>query len=101
MTTAKVRATGLPKDDVQRVMDHYLVDEIVACQALALAPASALLPKRGAGLDGTAADGVPIPTWLFFLGLGFGFGMVLGPALMASTETGARRLAEMAKRKVG
>lgn len=101
MTTAKVRATGLPKDDVQRIMDHYLVDETTACQALALAPAPALLPKRGAGLDGTAADGVSVPSWLFFLGMGFGFGMVLGPALMASTEAGARRLAEMAKRRIG
>lgn len=43
MTTAEVRATGLPKDDVQRIMDHYLVDETAACQALALAPASALV----------------------------------------------------------
>jgi len=105
MAIAKVRATGLPKDDVQRVMDHYLVDETAACQALALAPASALLPKRGAGLDaGTAVaspDGVSIPSWLFFLSMGFGFGMVLGPAVMASTDTGARRLAEMAKRKIG
>jgi len=103
MMTAQVRATGLPKDDVQRVMDHYLVDETTACQALALAPASALLPKRGTGLDGagTAADGVSIPTWLFFLGLGFGAGLVLGPAVMASTDAGARRLTEMAKRKIG
>jgi len=81
--------------DIQRVMVHYRVDEATARQALALAPASALL------LQGTAADGVSIPSWLFFLGMGFGFGMVLGPALMASTEAGAIRLTEMAKRKIG
>ncbi len=87
--------TATKVGDIQRVMGHYRVDQATARQALALAPASALLPQ------GTAADGVPIPTWLFFLGLGFGFGMVIGPALMASTESGARRLAEMAKRKIG
>jgi len=94
MTTNKVRGMGVPRGDVQRVMDHYLVDETTACQALALAPASALLQTA-------SPDGVPVPSWLFCLGLGFGFGMVLGPAVMASTETGARRLAEMAKRRIG
>ena len=61
MTTAKVRATGLPKDDVQRVMDHYLVDETTACQALALAPASALLPKRGTELGNNSIVEAPFP----------------------------------------
>lgn len=87
--------------DIQRIMVRYRVDETTARQALALAPASALLPRRAGLATGTAADEVPIPSWLFFLGMGFGFGMVLGPALMASTETGARRLAEMAKRRIG
>ena len=89
MTTTKV-------GDIQRVMNHYRVDETTARQALALAPTSALVPQGIA-----SPDGVPIPSWLFCLGLGFGFGMVLGPAVMASTVTGARRLAEMAKRKIG
>jgi len=81
--------------DIQRVMVHYRVDETTARQALALAPASALLPQ------GTAADGVTVPTWLLFLGLGFGFGVVLGPAVMVSTEAGAKRLAEMARARIG
>jgi len=81
--------------DIQRVMGYYQVDETTACRALALAPASALVPKTA------SSDGVPIPIWLFFLGLGFGFGLVLGPAVMASTEAGARRLTEIAKRRIG
>jgi len=88
MTTAKV-------GDIQRVMGHYRVDQATARRALALAPASALLPQ------GTAADGVTVPSWLLFLGFGFGFGMVLGPAVMASTDAGAKRLAEMAKARIG
>lgn len=45
--------------------------------------------------------GVTIPTWLFFLGLGLGIGIVTGPAIMGMTETGALRLREIAQSKLG
>jgi len=42
-------------------------------------------------------EGVRIPTWLFFLGLGTGIGVVIGPSLMATTAAGSARLAELSR----
>ena len=46
---------------------------------------------------GQQEEGVRIPTWLFFLGLGTGIGMVFGPSLMATTAAGSARLAELSR----
>lgn len=45
-------------------------------------------------------EGVTIPSWLFFLLLGTGFGMVVGPALMATTATGSAKLAELSRQYI-
>ena len=45
-------------------------------------------------------EGVTIPTPLFFLLLGTGIGVVVGPALMATTAGGSARLAEMSKQYI-
>ena len=42
-------------------------------------------------------EGVSIPTWLFFLGLGTVTGMIIGPSLMATTAAGSARLAELSR----
>ena len=46
------------------------------------------------------SNGVTVPTWLFAGGLGLVFGVVIGPAIMASTEAGSRRLAEMSRQYI-
>lgn len=95
------------RGDLERVMVHWGVDEATATRALSLAPASALVPKRGTGLalvgaDRVSADGgVTVPWWLLTLGIGFGFGAVLGPAIYASSKAGSQKLAEIARRKIG
>lgn len=46
---------------------------------------------------GQEEGGITIPNWLFFLGLGAGIGMILGPSLMATTAAGSARLAELSR----
>jgi hypothetical protein len=50
--------------------------------------------------QGEEGEGVTIPTWLFFLGLGLGIGILTGPAIMGMTEAGALRLREIAEEKL-
>ena len=45
-------------------------------------------------------EGVTIPTWAFFLLLGTGIGVVVGPAIMATTAGGSAKLAEMSKQYI-
>ena len=45
-------------------------------------------------------EGITVPTWLFFLGLGVGIGMITGPSIMGMTETGAKRLREIAEERL-
>jgi len=45
-------------------------------------------------------EGVTIPSWLFFLLLGAGFGMIIGPALMATTASGSAKLAELSRQYI-
>jgi len=45
-------------------------------------------------------EGITIPTWLFAGGIGLIVGIMTGPALMATTEEGSRRLAELARQRV-
>lgn len=98
--------SGVPKTDVERVMTHYGIDAATAGQALSLVPASALVPRRGAGLARAGLttgqnNGVKIPGWLLGSMIAFGFGVILGPAIFASTSAGAERLAELARRRIG
>ena len=44
--------------------------------------------------------GVSVPTWLFAGLFGLVFGMILGPALMASTKSGSDKLAELSKKYI-
>lgn len=46
------------------------------------------------------AQGVTIPTWLFASSIGLALGIILGPTILASTESGARYLARRAKEKL-
>ena len=68
-------------------------------QALSLAPATALLPKRGAKLD-TASNSVTVPGWVVSGLVCFFFGAILGPAFYSASEAGARRLKEIAEKKI-
>jgi len=45
-------------------------------------------------------SGVTIPTWLFASGCGLFAGILMGPAIMASTGGGSRYLARIAKEKI-
>ena len=49
---------------------------------------------------GQEGEGVRIPTWLFFLGLGTVTGMIIGPSLMATTAAGSARLAELSRQRI-
>ena len=46
------------------------------------------------------SNGVTIPTWLFAGGSGLVLGIMLGPAIMASTGGGSRYLARIAREKI-
>lgn len=94
--------TGVPKSDLERLMAHYGIDAGTASQALAICPASKLLPRAGRKRAGTASPGevVPIPLWLFSGLVAFGFGVILGPSVFALSTVGSERLAELARRKV-
>ncbi|MFA5401486.1 MAG: hypothetical protein WC359_13635 [Dehalococcoidia bacterium] len=48
-----------------------------------------------------AISGVTIPTWMLASGIGLVAGIVLGPAILASTETGAEWLRKQARSKLG
>ena len=45
-------------------------------------------------------NGVTVPTWLFAGGIGLILGVVIGPSIMASTEAGSRRLAELSRQYI-
>jgi len=45
-------------------------------------------------------NGVTVPTWLFAGGIGLILGAVVGPSIMASTEAGSKRLAEMSRQYI-
>lgn len=49
---------------------------------------------------GQEGEGVTIPSWLFYLGVGTGIGMILGPSLMATTAAGSARLAELSRQYI-
>lgn len=46
------------------------------------------------------AQGVTIPTWLFASTVGLAAGILLGPAILGSTEAGARYLERKAREKL-
>lgn len=46
------------------------------------------------------SQGVTIPTWLFTATLALGAGIILGPAIIGSTESGARWLERKARAKL-
>lgn len=47
------------------------------------------------------SNGITIPTPIFTLGIGLVIGIVLGDAMMTSTEMGRRRLAQIAAERIG
>ena len=51
-------------------------------------------------LNEAITDGVTIPSWLLFLGIGLTVGILAGPAIMASTETGSRWLEKQVRERV-
>ena len=51
--------------------------------------------------QGISGEGVTIPTGLFYFGCGLLGGIILGPALMATTKGGSDYLARMARTKLG
>lgn len=81
-------------NNIQRIMEYYQVDEATARQALALAPASALLSKA------TSSGGVSVSTFLISGAISFFFGVLLGPAIFGASKAGAERLREIAERKI-
>lgn len=54
----------------------------------------------GAKLEAVVSQGVTIPTPLFVGVVAFLIGVVVGPALIASTEGGSRWLAEQARARI-
>lgn len=50
--------------------------------------------------QGISGDGVTIPTWLFFTGAGLLTGIILGPAIMATTAGGSAYLARLASERM-
>lgn len=45
-------------------------------------------------------NGVTIPTWLFASTVGLVIGVIVGPSIMATTEAGSRRLAELSRQYI-
>jgi hypothetical protein len=45
-------------------------------------------------------EGIAIPMWLFAGGIGFVLGGLLMPSLMAMTEEGSRKLAELSRQYI-
>ena len=50
--------------------------------------------------DGIAQEGVALPIWLVAGGIGFLVGVLLGPAILASSREGALKLARVAEEKL-
>lgn len=50
--------------------------------------------------QGISGDGITIPTWLFFTGAGLLTGIILGPAIMATTAGGSAYLARLASERM-
>jgi len=46
------------------------------------------------------AQGIVIPSWLFWLGAGLAIGVLFGPTILASSREGALRLARIAEEKL-
>lgn len=46
------------------------------------------------------AQGVTIPTWFFAGAIGLTLGIILGPAILGSTEAGSRWLAKAARARI-
>lgn len=46
------------------------------------------------------SQGVTIPTWLFASGIGLAIGIIFGPVILGSTESGARYLERRAREKL-
>ena len=70
VTEVKVRGLGMPRTDVERLMEHCGISAGEAEELLRVQPAEALLPQRGTGfLLGTAAE-VHSPNSKFLLGQG-------------------------------
>ena len=66
VTEVKMRGLGIPRTDVERLMEHRGISAGEAEELLRVNPAEALLPQRGTGLLlGTAAEvHSPFPTSL-------------------------------------
>lgn len=47
------------------------------------------------------SEGVTIPTWLLWLGIGLTAGTFLGPSILASTEAGSQWMAKKARERIG
>ena len=56
-------------------------------------------PNCGA-INEAISQGVTIPTWIFASSIGLGLGIVFGPAILASTDSGAKYLAKKAQEKL-
>jgi len=70
VTEVKMRGLGMPRTDVERLMEHCGISAGEAEELLRVHPAEALLPQRGTGfLLGTAAE-VHSPNLEFLLGPG-------------------------------
>ncbi len=52
-------------------------------------------------VQGISGDGVTIPVWLFASGVGLLAGIILGPAIMATTSGGSAYLANLARTRIG
>lgn len=48
--------------------------------------------------EATISQGINVPTWLMAGGIGLLIGIILGPALLASTEEGSRWLGRRVRR---
>lgn len=71
------------------------------CGFPVLAPASGDIvncPECLTVLEGIS--GIEIPTPLFAGMIGFGIGVILGPALLSATKSGAQRLENIAQQKL-
>lgn len=58
---------------------------------------TAVCANCGEQMEAAISQGVTIPTPLFAGGLGFLLGMLIGPALVASTDVGKRWLEKQAR----
>ena len=47
------------------------------------------------------AQGVTVPTWLIVGTIALALGVILGPAILSTTEAGSQCLAKAARKKLG